>query len=156
MPLYAKAGKGEDCRIDLFDCPHEDGQDAADYLGWFDKYLVKSQNICIFSSTEDLIKMETSYSPVEYVYREVIEEEISKRTSGKVFYFNSEQAVDSIEGRIIKMEEMDGKGLFITLEPEAHLRIDRIITLFGKPGAAFDEYDAYANQCLSCTGGYDL
>ena len=102
------------------------------------------------------MKMEASYSPVEYVYREVIEEEIGKRTSGKIFYFNSEGVVDSIEGRIIKMEEINGKGLFITLDPEAHLRIDRIITLFGKPGAAFDEYDDYANQCLSCTGGYDL
>jgi len=100
--------------------------------------------------------METSYSPVQYVYREVIEDEIVKQTTGKIFYFNSEQVVDSIEGRIIKMEEINSKGLFITLDPEAHLRIDRIITLFGKPGAAFDEYDAYANQCLSCTGGYDL
>jgi len=100
--------------------------------------------------------METSYSPVEYVYREVIEDEIVKQTTGKIFYFNSEQVVDSVEGRIIKMEEITSKGLFITLDPEAHLRIDRIIALFGKPGAAFDEYDAYANQCLSCTGGYDL
>jgi len=93
---------------------------------------------------------------VPYVYREIIEEEIAKRTSGKIFYFNNDQVVDSIEGRISKMEEIKSKGLFITLDPEAHLRIDRIITLFGKPGAAFDEYDAYANQCLSCTGGYDL
>jgi len=100
--------------------------------------------------------METSYMPVQYVYREIIEEEIAKRTSGKIFYFNIEQVVDSIEGRIIKIEEINGEGLFITLDPEAHLRIDRIITLFGKPGAAFDEYDAFANQCLSCTGGYDL
>ena len=94
--------------------------------------------------------------PVQYVYREIIEEEIAKHTSGKIFYFNSEQVVDSIEGRIVKIEEINCKGLFITLDPEAHLRIDRIITLFGKPGAAFDEYDAFANQCLSCTGGYDL
>jgi hypothetical protein len=103
-----------------------------------------------------MIEMEISYVPVQYVYREIIEEEIAKLTSGKIFYFNSEGVVDSIEGRIIKIEEINNKGLFITLDPEAHLRIDRIITLFGKPGAAFDEYDAFANQCLSCTGGYDL
>jgi hypothetical protein len=100
--------------------------------------------------------MESSYVPVQYVYREIIEEEIAKGTSGKIFYFNSGDVVDSIEGRIVKMEEISGKGLFITLDPEAHLRIDRIITLFGKPGAAYDEYDNFANQCLSCTGGYDL
>jgi hypothetical protein len=100
--------------------------------------------------------METSYTPVQYVYREIIEEEIAQRTTGKIFYFNSDQVVDSIEGRVVKMVDIDGKGLFIDLDPEASLRIDRIITLFGKPGAAYDEYEAYANQCLSCTGGYDL
>ena len=100
--------------------------------------------------------MEDSYSPVEYVYREIIEEEIAKCTTGKIFYFNGEQVVDSVEGRVVKMREINGKGLFITLDPEAQIRIDRIITLFGKPGAAYDEYDNFSNQCLSCTGGYDL
>ncbi len=46
--------------------------------------------------------------------------------------------------------------MFITLDSGAQIRIDRIITLFGKPGAAFDEYDAFANQCLSCTAGVPL
>ena len=100
--------------------------------------------------------MEASYSPVEYVYREIIEEEIEKCTTGKIFYFNGEQVVDSVEGQVVKMREINGKGLFITLDPEAQIRIDRIITLFGKPGAAYDEYDNFSNQCLSCTGGYDL
>ena len=100
--------------------------------------------------------MDTSYVPVAYVFREVIEEEIEKQTAGKIFFFNSDQVVDSIEGRVVKMEDVNGKGLFITLDPAATIRIDRIITLFGKPGAAYDEYDAYGNRCLSCTGGYDL
>lgn len=100
--------------------------------------------------------METSYVPVAYVFREVIEEEVAKGTSGKIFYFNSDQIVDSIEGKVLKMEEVQGKGIFVVLDPEARVRIDRIITLFGKPGAAYDEYDSYANQCLSCTGGYPL
>ena len=100
--------------------------------------------------------MTSSYVPVQYVYREIIEEEIGKGTTGKIFYFNGDNVVDSIEGMVIKLEEIGGEGSFITLEPDARLRIDRIITLFGKPGAAFDEYDAFSNQCLSCTGGYDL
>jgi hypothetical protein len=48
------------------------------------------------------------------------------------------------------------QGIFIFIKPENQIRIDRIITLFGKVGAAYDEYDSFANQCLSCTGGYDL
>ena len=100
--------------------------------------------------------MDTSYSPVQYIYREVIAEEIAKQTQGKVFYFSHGSTVESAEGKIIGLEEVNDQGLFISLDPEAHIRIDRIITLFGKPAAAYDEYDAYANACLDCSGGYDL
>lgn len=101
--------------------------------------------------------METSYLPVQFVYREIIAEAIDRGTAGKVFYFSSENILESAAGRIVKLEEVPGKGEFITLVAEdADIRIDRIITLFGKPGPAYDEYDAYANACLSCTGGYDI
>ncbi|HEY1025902.1 MAG TPA: hypothetical protein VGE26_12100 [Sphingobacteriaceae bacterium] len=52
------------------------------------------------------------------------------------------------------MEETPGRGVFIHLDDNSRVRIDRIITLFGKPGAAYDEYDAYANGCLNCAGGH--
>jgi len=97
-----------------------------------------------------------SYSTVDYVYREVVEEEIKKGTRGKIFYFNNDQVVDSFEGQIVSLEEVDGNGMFILLNPHHQIRLDRIITIFGKPGPAFDEYDSFANQCLACTGGYDL
>lgn len=96
------------------------------------------------------------YSPVPYDCREVIQEEIEKHTKGKVFFFDEGNAVNSVEGNITSLAEVQGEGEFIFLEPEARVRIDRIITLFGKPGAAYDEYDAFANQCLACTGGYDF
>jgi hypothetical protein len=97
-----------------------------------------------------------SYTPVQYIFREVIMEEVEKQSEGKIFFFDDNDIVDSTEGKLLRMEEVEQKGIFLQLEPEKRIRIDRIITLFGKPGAAFDEYDAYANQCLSCTGGYDL
>lgn len=99
--------------------------------------------------------MDTSYLPVQYYYIESIQEAISKEKSGKVFFFNGDNAVDSVEGRVIDLKEISGKGFFIFMDPGADVRIDRIITLFGKPGAAYDEYDSFANQCLSCTAGYD-
>lgn len=99
--------------------------------------------------------MNREYLPVQWVYREVIEEEIAKSAEGKIFYFDSEQNVCTEEGQIMKMEEVPGKGIYIRLDSGSTIRIDRIITLFGKPGAAYDEYDAYANACLACTGGYD-
>lgn len=100
--------------------------------------------------------METSYTPVPYECREVIQEQIDKNVSGKIFFWNDQQQVDEVIGRIARLEELPGKGMFIVLESGAQVRIDRIITVFGKPGAAFDEYDAFANQCLACTAGVPL
>jgi hypothetical protein len=100
--------------------------------------------------------MDTSYTPVPYDFRETIEEAIAKRSSGKVFYWNENQKVDEQAGKVDRLEDIPGKGMFITMDSGAQIRIDRIITLFGKPGAAFDEYDAFANQCLSCTAGVPL
>lgn len=100
--------------------------------------------------------MDTSYTPVQYVYKEMIDEEIAKQTKGKVFYFDRNGALEVAEGTVERVEEVGGDGAFIVLKPEARIRIDRIITLFGKPAAAFDEYDAYANACMNCTGGDDI
>jgi hypothetical protein len=100
--------------------------------------------------------MSSTYTPVSYDFRETIQEQIETKRSGKVFFWNDENKVDSVEGQVVDLKEIPGSGLFITLEPFAELRIDRIITLFGKPGAAFDEYDSFGNQCLACTGGWDL
>ena len=100
--------------------------------------------------------MDTSYAPVPYDFRETIEEAISKQSSGKVFYWNEDQKVDEQAGKVERLEDIPGRGMFITMDSGAQIRIDRIITLFGKPGAAFDEYDAFANQCLSCTAGVPL
>jgi hypothetical protein len=96
--------------------------------------------------------MDNSYTPVEYSYREIIDEEIAKQTCGKIFHFLEDGTIESSEGTVRRSEEIPGKGLFIHLDNDDMIRIDRIITLFGKPGAAYDEYDAYANACLNCSG----
>lgn len=100
--------------------------------------------------------MSESYTPVQYEFRQLIQELIEKRQSGKVFFFVAAGKVDSVEGKLVHLEDVPGEGMFITLDPHATIRIDRIITLFGKPGAAFDEYDAFGNSCMECHGGYDL
>jgi hypothetical protein len=100
--------------------------------------------------------METSYTPVQWVYREMIEEEIEKLTEGKIFHFGTKELISCSTGRVNVLKEVPGKGLFIELDTKEEIRIDKIITLFGKPGPAYDEYDAFGNVCLSCTGGYEL
>lgn len=42
LPLYEKQGRREDCRIELFDCPHEELPEMRQIiLSWLDKHLVK-------------------------------------------------------------------------------------------------------------------
>jgi len=97
---------------------------------------------------------ESSYLPVAWEYREIIEEQISKKRSGKIFYFGEGNKVEETTGIVIEMMEEKDAGIFIIMDKGLRIRIDRIITLFGKIGAAYDEYDAYANACMDCTGGY--
>ena len=97
--------------------------------------------------------MSQSYLPVQWVYREVIEEQMAGQSTGKIFYFDQEEKVAEATGRIQRMEERPD-GVFIMLDTGEELRIDRIITLYGKPGAAYDEYESFANACLDCMGGY--
>lgn len=96
-----------------------------------------------------------TYLPVAWEYREVIEDQISKKANGKINFFCHEEGICDTAGTIVEMKEIKGEGVFVFLDNGSRIRIDRIITLFGKPGAAYDEYDAYGSACLDCNGGYD-
>ena len=95
-----------------------------------------------------------SYLPVAWEYRELIEEQIHKRTSGKIFYFANENTVDEIQGSISEITDEKGQGVFILMNSLLRIRVDRIITFFGKIGPAYEEYNAYADACMDCSGGY--
>jgi hypothetical protein len=97
-----------------------------------------------------------SYTPVPYDFREVLDERIMQEATGKVFFWSHDDSVDELEGRIMKVEERSGEGLFACFDSNTSVRLDRIITLFGRPGPGFEAYDAFANQCLSCTAGVPL
>jgi|SRR5690606_33165734 len=98
---------------------------------------------------------DTSYLPVAWEYREVIEEAIEKNSTGKIFYFCQDEGVCEAAGPVIQLKEIPKEGLFIILDNGEKIRVDRIITLYGKPGAAYDEYNSYGNACMDCLGGYD-
>ena len=91
----------------------------------------------------------STFTPVPYEFREVIEEQISLKTSGKIFYFTGPLQLDEAQGSIISLEERQD-GMFINLDSGDSVRIDRVVTLFGKPGAALDEYDALGRTCMEC------
>ncbi|MCE7862579.1 MAG: hypothetical protein DYG99_03450 [Bacteroidetes bacterium CHB5] len=99
--------------------------------------------------------MNTSYTPITYDCRDLLQEAVAQGRSGKIFFFNADNQLDSVEGRIEQVLE-NKEGMFVCMVPTASIRVDRIITLYGKPFAAYDEYDAYANTCLDCKGGYEM
>jgi len=96
----------------------------------------------------------SQYLAVDPDFYEILETTTSKNKEQNVFFFLPDNTVDQAKGAyegIAKLED----GEFLTLEKEQKVRLDRIITINGKPGPAFDEYDRYANETLSCQGGYD-
>ncbi len=84
------------------------------------------------------------YLPVASEYMEIIENLIREERSGKVFFFNSKYEVDEAVGQITSLSGDQGAGMFIHLDSDVKVRIDRIITVFGKLGAAYDEYSAFS------------
>lgn len=95
-----------------------------------------------------------TYTAVDWTYRELIEDAIQQGLSGKVFYFCSEEGICEGQGKLLSLEDK-AEGLFILLEDKSQIRVDRIITLYGKPGAAYSDYELYGNACLDCNGGID-
>lgn len=95
----------------------------------------------------------SSYLPVAWEYREAIQEAIEEKKTGKIFFFNENNELDEAAGPGLKMEN-DKHGDFLITQTGARIRIDRIVTLYGKVGAAYDEYNAFADACMDCLGGH--
>lgn len=91
----------------------------------------------------------SDFTPVDFVYREAVEEAILRKQHGRIFYFDDAERLESADGIIVKMEE-ESIGWLIELNTNQRIKLHRIITLFGKPGPAYDEYDAYSIRCGEC------
>ncbi len=80
-----------------------------------------------------------------------------KKESVKVIYFDELHYPDLREsnGKVTQIVDKQGLGQFMRFENGDDVRLDRIIVYNGKPGPAYDEYDAYALAPLTCKAGYD-
>ena len=63
--------------------------------------------------------------------------------------------LEEVNSKIDKIENRNGNAYFMIFQNGNEVRVDRIIVYNGKPGPAFDEYQAFANECLSCKAGYE-
>lgn len=87
------------------------------------------------------------YLPVDPDFIELCELQVSKRTQGKVHFFQNGKVelAEGISNKLISNEN----GKFILIGTDS-VRLDMIITLFGKPGPSYAAYDRFGNVCLTC------
>ena len=94
-----------------------------------------------------------SYLQIDPDFYDIIQAHFVKSERFKVFFFAPDMEIQESKGKFIKILADEG-GEYLIIENAKAVRLDRIITINGRPGPAFDEYDAYANACLSCRAGY--
>ncbi|MEQ9297355.1 MAG: hypothetical protein RIF33_02280 [Cyclobacteriaceae bacterium] len=89
------------------------------------------------------------FTPVDPDFSEIVRDTQKAVKSGKVHFFNPADQVDDTSGHVINLEK-SRRGEFLVLNTGMKVRLDKVITLFGRPGPAYDRYDAFANACLAC------
>ncbi len=99
--------------------------------------------------------MSTTYYPVDPDYHDMILKEMSEKETAVIHFFNEDSTLGNLSGKIKGIVVDENHEEFVELHAGEKVRIDRIIVLNGKPGPAYDEYDAYALACLDCMGGMD-
>lgn len=98
--------------------------------------------------------MKPSYLPIDPDFFELFEKEKEKNLV-RVVYFGEGTNLEEVNGKLESINKREGNEYFMRFTTGEEVRVDRIITYNGKPGPAFDEYDAYALECLSCKAGYE-
>ena len=98
--------------------------------------------------------MKPSYLPIDPDFFELFEKE-KEKDSLRVVYFGEGTNLEEVNDKLEAINKREGNGYVMKFAKGEEVRVDRIITYNGKPGPAFDEYDAYALECLSCKAGYE-
>ncbi|MDO5524126.1 MAG: hypothetical protein Q4G48_08810 [Bacteroidia bacterium] len=97
-----------------------------------------------------------AYIPIDPDFFDLFQKEMDKDAL-KVIYFDTVHYPNLLEtgGKATGITDKRKEGQFMTFENGDEVRLDRIIVYNGKPGPAYDEYDAYALAPLTCKAGYD-
>ena len=98
--------------------------------------------------------MKPAYLPIDPDFFDYFEKE-KKNDSTKVIYFGEGTNLEEVNDKIEVIVKKNGSEYFLLFKTGEEVRVDRIIVYNGKPGPAFDEYDAFALECLSCRAGYE-
>lgn len=93
--------------------------------------------------------MKTDFNPVYPLYYEIFAVEQEKAFS-KVFYFGNETEINEANGKITGLITKENKEEYLVFISGQEARIDRIISINGIPGPAYNEYDTFSLACLDC------
>lgn len=99
--------------------------------------------------------MNNKYSPVYPYFYELIDSLKKENVVIKIHYFGAENELNEAKGLIKGVIINEKHEEFLSLNSGDNVRLDRIITLNGRPSPAYAEYDSYALACLDCMGGME-
>lgn len=98
--------------------------------------------------------MEKEYSFIRPEFADIFVQEQTKDTS-KVFYFGKGIELEEENGKLTGIWKSPENEEFLCFDNGGKVRVDRVITINGIPGPAYDEYDRYGLACLDCSGGME-
>lgn len=99
--------------------------------------------------------MQPVYTPIDPDFFDLFEKEMKKSPARIIYFgFQEEVVLEEASGKIREIADKGNEGHYAVFENGDEVRVDRIITYNGKPGPAYDEYDAYGLACLTCQAGY--
>lgn len=91
--------------------------------------------------------------PIDPDFYDVIESIRNKNAPIKIHYFGKKNELCDAHGKIMGATINEKHEEHLVMNSGEQVRLDRIITLNGRPGPAYDEYDSYGLACLDCSGG---
>jgi restriction endonuclease S subunit len=89
----------------------------------------------------------TNYLPVDPDFYDIVDALIGK--NGTVNFFESGSEINDVKGDIVGTVKKKSAD-FLKVSGEQYVRLDKVITILGKPGPAYDRYNHYSNVCFSC------
>jgi hypothetical protein len=98
--------------------------------------------------------MEKEYSFINPQYDDIFAQE-QKKEIVRIFYFGNGADLEEAKGKITERFTNSQNEDFLVFDSGDRVRVDRVITINGIPGPAYDEYDRYGLACLDCSGGME-
>lgn len=91
----------------------------------------------------------TDFTPIYPHYYDIFAESRDKESS-RIIFFVEGTTLDEVIGKISGIAKNEKNEEYMTFENGREVRIDRIISINGKPGPTFDEYNNLGMACMDC------